>query len=223
MFLMQHNYLIGSLIFLALWVFVFLLNQGQGDRKKIFRISIITMLLGLLVQPMHLSDLWQPSFIFDSFIKIEDVLFGFSLGGFVSGVYTILSKKRGQTAFITFQNVYKIPLLIAFFFCLFGLFYLFQISSFWSCIIALSIPPFFLLLWRIKALPAVFLAAFILLLVSMLGYMGLSHLLPGYTGDTYMISNLSGQLFMGVPLEVLCWFFFAGLGIASFQELFFSS
>jgi hypothetical protein len=222
MFFIQHNYFAGTLIFLLLWIFVFILNN-KIDRINIIKISLITMALGLFVQPMHLVDLWNPNFVFNSFIKIEDVIFGFSLGGFISGIYTILSKKRGQTAFVTFQNIYKIPLLLVFFFSLFGLFYLFQVSSFWSCIIALSVPAIFLLLWRIKALPAVFLAAFIVGLVSVFGYMGLNHFLPSYTNDTYMISNLSGQLFMGVPLEILCWFFFAGLGISSFQELFFSS
>ncbi len=223
MFFTQHIYLLSALISLVFWIFIFILNNKREDRRKMIIIGLFTMVLAVVGESMYLIDWWQPKFIYDFPVHLEDIIFGFASGGVISGLYTLLSKKRGQVAFQTFQNIYKIPLLVLFFFCLFGLFYIFNVSSFLSNIYALSVPLLFLIAWRIKVLPAVFLTASIVTLFALFTYLFIMQINPTYVGETYLFNYLSGDLFMGIPVEELLWFFFAGLGVSSFQELFFSS
>jgi hypothetical protein len=222
MFFSQHVYFLSAVLFFLLWLLLFTLNN-KTDRRTILTVSFVTLVLGFFVEQMHLVDWWHPIFVFNSTIKIEDVLFGFSCGGDISGIYCLLTRGMWQSKPKIFKEHYKIVLTLVSLFCLFGLFYLFHIRSFWSSIFALSVPVITVLFWKPRVIPIVFLTGCIITFIALLGYLFAIRINPNYVTETYNFHYLSGRLFLGIPIEELWWFFFAGIGIASFQEIIWGS
>lgn len=218
-FFSQNIYFLSAVLFFLLWLIIFVLNKT--GRKQMLYISIATMFLGFFVQEMHFVDWWQPHFLFDTFIKIEDIFFGFGAGGVISGIYSILKSYSRNNRSAVLSKHSKIVLIIVFLFSLFGLFYIFNVHSFTSSIIALSLPLVVLAYKNMRLLPVMFLSAGIFTAFAFLGYVLAIHINPNFVIDTYLLEHLSGILIVGIPIEELLWFFFAGLGVPAVQELFF--
>lgn len=182
-------------------------------------VSFVTMVFGPLVEQMHLVDWWQPHFIFNSYIKIEDILFGFSTGGAISGIYSMLKSRIQRNSIILINTTSKILLIVISLFSLFGLFYIFHVNSFWSSIIALSIFVIIVAYQNSKLLLNIFLTGVIVAIIAFGGYLFGLYLNPHFVTETYLFSHLSGILILGIPIEELLWFFFAGIGVSGFQEI----
>lgn len=88
----QYSYLIGSLLFILIWLVFFL--RRKDTRKEMLIISLLFGIAGLLSQIIYINDWWKPLTITATSIGIEDFLFGFSIGGISSVVYEHLFSKR---------------------------------------------------------------------------------------------------------------------------------
>ncbi len=220
-FFSQYIYFLSACIFSLLWLLFFTLNKKEDCQKMVY-ISLSTLVLGFFVQQMHLTDWWQPHFIFNSVIKIEDVLFGFSSGGVISGIYCLLRKHIRLQDTRMFPKLYKILLIVLSLFILFGFFYIFHVHSFLTSVFALLIPILVVCFWRPRILPIIILTGVIITTIAFLGYRFSIYINPAYVSETYLFDYLSGKLFFGIPVEELWWFLFAGLGVASAQEVIWS-
>lgn len=216
-FFSEHIFFVSASFFSSLWFIVFLFNKK--NRKRMVLVSVVTMILSPLVEQMHFIDWWQPHFIFNSYIKIEDILFGFSTGGVISGVYSILQSNIKNKYRISLKVTEKIWLVFIFLFSLFGLFYIFHVHSFLSSIIALSVSVVMVAYKNRKLLPAIFLTGIIMTAIALAGYLFAIFINPHFVAETYMLNHLSGILIFGIPIEELIWFFFAGIGVSAFQEI----
>lgn len=217
-FFSEHIFFVSALFFSLLWLILFLLINKESKRQMIF-VSLVTMVLGPLVEQMHLVDWWQPHFIFNSYIKIEDIIFGFSTGGTISGIYSILKSRIQNNPIISINTNRKILLITISLFSLFGLFYIFHVNSFWSSIISISISVIIVAYQNSKLLLNIFLTGVIVAIIAFGGYLFGLYLNPHFVTETYLFSYLSGILVFGIPIEELLWFFFAGMGVSGFQEI----
>lgn len=216
MFLVNHLYLLAALYFLFFWIIFFTMNPK--GRKFMFVVSIFGMLLGPFVQEMHLIDWWYPNFWFDTFIKIEDLIFGFGFAGVASSVFSILAPYFNTRDFII-SNKYFFSILSISTVLLFGLFYWLGISSFWSSVIAclfgiagsLYKKPFYFI-------PSLLTGIFMIILV-LPGYLGGFIMNPTWFQDEWFLEKLSSVFFLNIPIEELIWFFLATLLLALLQGL----
>lgn len=217
MFLVNHLYFLGAIIFSILWLILFIANKK--NRKKMIVIGLIFVIGGAFAEQMHFTDWWHPNFIFNSFFTVEDILFGFTGGGVVSAVYSILSSYLKDDFILPLNFIKKIIIAITFLFLIFGLFYIFHIHSFISSIIALSIPTIVVGVYNRKSLIPMFLTGIFMLIFAMAEYLFLIYINPNFVKETYLLNHLSGILVLGIPIEELIWFFFAGMGMSAFQKI----
>jgi hypothetical protein len=216
-FFIGHVYLLDAFIFFSFWLVLFW--TGASNRRQMLIVSFMTMSLGYFLEWMHLTDWWPPHFAFDTFLKIEDLLFGFSVGGMISGVYALVRPGIKREVVIYLGVPDRLLVAGASLLSVFGLFYIFHVHSFWSSMIALAIPTAVAGWLDLKSLPSLLLTGLIMTSVAFLGYLFTLHLDPDFVKETYLLEHLSGVLIYGIPIEELMWFLFSGVGIAAFQRI----
>jgi len=218
-FISQHLYLLAALYFAFWWVLFFFISKDQRRAMLIF--GFWGMVLGPLVQQMHLIDWWHPNFVFDTPVKLEDVLFGLAVPGVAATAYGVLRMKVPvrQQAIPLFL---KIVLVATALFLLFGLFYLFGVSSFWSSILSLCVSILFIAITRPRLLWLFFVVGMFLVALAVPGYLLGIHLNPHWIENEWWLSKLSDRFVFGIPVEELAWFFFAGAGLAAAKEILFA-
>ena len=88
----QYTYLIGNIIGLIIWIFIFL--RRKDLRKEMLLLSFIFGISGLFAEIIYTKDWWQPLTITNTRIGIEDFFFGFIIGGVSAVIYSFLFNKR---------------------------------------------------------------------------------------------------------------------------------
>ncbi len=220
MFFIEHLYfLIGLYIFLILWLPLFFFNKES--RKWMVRMSILGAMLGLpFVQKMYMADWWHPNFIFNSFIKIEDILFGFGLVGAISSIYSLLKSKDEKLLQNKFSLSQKIYITIIAFTFFLGLFYIFKIHSFWATVIGSSLGAVIIAIKKPSFLKYAFLTGIFILITILPVYLLAIYLSPEFIRNEWFLNQLSGITFLSIPIEEFVFYIFAALGMSAFQELF---
>ena len=139
----QYSYLIGSLLFVVVWLLFFFWRKDT--RKEMLIISIIFGIAGPLAQIVHIYDWWKPLTITATNLGIEDFLFGFAIGGISSVVYEHLFNKKVKIKKVKkikeekrninfFLTILLVPIIFI------GSFFILGINSFISSILALIAP-----------------------------------------------------------------------------------
>ncbi len=218
---MSDNYLlpyfIGSLYFLLIWFILFLFNKN--DRKEQWILSIFGVILGPIAQEMHLVDWWNPQFIHTSFIHLEDVIFGFSVVGISAVIYDVIFvKKLRKLKKLQIKTAYFLISFIIAVFCLFGLFFIFSIASFITNIIAALVMFVFITIKRHDLVSSMLITGVILTLISLPAYLIGLAIDPDWISSQWYLDNLSGIMFMGIPIEEFVWFFTVGIGASALYE-----
>jgi len=82
------EWLVLSLIFLAIWLIIFFLNKKS--RKEMFLVSLFTMPFGL-TEPLFVPEYWNPPSLFNlastTGFDIESLIFSFAIGGIGAVLY----------------------------------------------------------------------------------------------------------------------------------------
>jgi len=214
-FFVQHLYFLAAIYFTIFWMLFFVVIKK--GRIEILKMSFAGLILGPLVELMHLNDWWRPHFIFNSFIKIEDLLFGFSIAGIASAVYIIIQRPETQDKLT--PKVKSVMIFIALI-ILFGTFYFWHTSSFLSSILCFSFSIILASVKNSNTLLSIVFTGFFVLILATPGYLFGIYINPTWIQQEWILSKLSGIMLMGIPIEEFIWFFFAGMGIAAFQEYF---
>lgn len=84
----KFAYLLGDLIFLLIWAFLFW--RRRDLRSEMWAMSILTAVMGPISEYWYFRDYWQPLLLwrFHPLIGgLEDVLFGFAVGGIAAVLY----------------------------------------------------------------------------------------------------------------------------------------
>lgn len=93
----RFAYLTLCIPFLVVWFLIFLFNKNT--RKEQISMSWVAMVIGPLSEILYFRDYWMPESIFPIFIgkfpfMVEDLLFGFAIGGIGAVIYEVIFKKR---------------------------------------------------------------------------------------------------------------------------------
>jgi len=216
-----YSYLIADLALMLVWFAFFCIRADL--RREMLIMSGLFGVAGLFVQPLYMTDWWQPLTITGTAIGIEDFIFGVAIGGISAVAYEVVYKKRfrrrkiAQTESVidTYVFVGSVLLCAALFF---GLFHFVELSSFISSIISLSVS--ILIMWsRRPDLIINSLASGILLVFFGFLWFWVPELItPGWVEKYWLHENLLGVMIMTAPLEDFIWGLFAGMFIGPLYE-----
>lgn len=217
----QYSYLIGSLLFILIWLVFFLWRKDT--RKEMLIISLLFGIAGSLSQIIYIKDWWKPLTITATSLGIEDFLFGFSIGGIASVVYEHLFNKRvkikkvkklkEQKRNINFLLVIStIPIVF------YGSFFIFGINTFISSIFAFVIPTSIIYLKRKDLIKNSFFSGIFTVLIMFLVYQIIELIIPGFFESFFLFQNIGHIIFLKIPLEEYIWFFLLGLLVGPLYE-----
>jgi len=217
LFMEYHfSYLIGDLSLLFVWLILFLYRKDT--RKEMIWISLIFGFAGLFSELIYTIDWWGPMTITGTLIGIEDFLFGFAIGGISSIIYEIIFNKKHSKKEFNFKNK-KLYLIIGILIILFfGLFYLFNINSFYSTIIAFIVAIIYMWIKRPDLIKNSLASGFLLIIISSIGFIIPELITPGWVESVWYFTNIPKKIIFFVPLEDIIWFFLAGSFIGPLYE-----
>jgi len=209
----KFAYLYGALIFFVPWLILFLWRKDVRKEMLImgFLFSIAAPMGGYL---WYTIDWWHPETITNTKVGIEDALLGFSNGGIIAVVYEELFRKKlkdrkellDKKTIVKFTSITLLTFLVmGFSFSILGL------HSFYANVIGLLIPSLIILYKRKDLIKNAIITGFLTVILSIPIYLILEFIFPGVIIHSWYIENLSGILFLGIPIEDLIWYFFAGV------------
>lgn len=213
----EYLYFTLALYFFLWWLLFFLWNRNI--RTEMIFMSLVGLVFGPLVQFMHLKDWWSPNLILAGPVNPEDLLFGFAVGGVSAVIYQAIRSIRERRVQSLMPPVWhKLSMLIVGLFLLFGLFYFFDIHSFWTSIIALSATVGLILLRRRDLAFLMASSAVLITLIAIPFYIFALWINPFWFEQEWFMHNLSGFQLLRIPLEELAWYFFIGLAFSALWE-----
>ncbi|MBI5620142.1 hypothetical protein HY950_04225 [Candidatus Gottesmanbacteria bacterium] len=151
----RYSYLLANLLFLIVWLFIFL--RLKHLRRPMLVLSLISALFGPISELWYFADYWQPyiSLPLPGIGGVEDMLFGFSIGGIGAFFYETLfvkhlcyckvKKFRREWFLLVFGGIELVSLLI--------LTNLFNINSIFSSSIGMIAAAGIMLLIRPDLIP----------------------------------------------------------------------
>lgn len=213
-----YAYLFAALIFLIIWAILF--YWRKDTRKEMLTISIIFGIVALLVEGVYLFDWWRPLTITGTAIGIEDIIFGFSIGGIASIVYEEVFGKRLRNIKKKSKNkdikfiLLNIFLLIVFF----GSFFLLKLNSFYASLIALSLGIIIIWIQRKDLIKNSLLSGILLVIIAFPAFIFLEYFFKGAIDKFWYFQFFTKIKIIGMPLEDLIWFFLVGANIGPLWE-----
>lgn len=213
---LHYAYLIGALIILPLWVFLYYWRPDL--RFKMLFASFCVGILALIWSPWFWFDYWSPqylynlSFHFKKIGGIEDFFYGFFSGGISSVIYEeIFGKKFAKRINREHHWILLLaPLFILF--CLsFGIPIYLGLNSLYAALIAFLIGCLFVLYFRKDLIIDALASGLLFSLITLLFYIIFLGLFPNIVANWWHTKNLSGIFILGIPIEELSWAFAMGM------------
>lgn len=199
-----YFYFVGCLLGIFLWSIIFITKKDL--RRQMLLMSLVIIPVGPLSEVLfYFKDYWSPIYIFGLRPGIEDILFGFFVGGIGSTIYQFLTRKK--LVELKEKNTKK-SLLIFLFGSLifFTSFFGFGLNSIYVSILSfLGIFLIIVVLRRDLLINAV-MSGFFIGLFTILGYQILLVLYPDMFVKYWFLHNLSNIFIFNIPIEEILWF-----------------
>jgi len=220
----QYVWLVWSSAFLVPWAAVYLLSPGS--RRRMLRVSAATSLLGLS-EPIFVPEYWDPPSLFDlarrTGFDLESLIFCFAIGGIGSVLYDAFARREPGPVPPAERHSARHrlhALALATPFVAFPLLYALPWNPIYPGIAALAIGAASNVLCRPDLGRKTLLggAMFLSLYASLMALLVV--FAPGYIEQVWNFPDLSGVLFVGIPLEELAFGFAFGMYWAGLYEHF---
>ena len=218
MVLFQYMYFIGSLVLFSIWLMFFILRKDL--RKEMLVLSILLTIYGLLAEIfIWTKDWWRPQTITNTLIGVEDIIYGFALGGIVAVIYEEIFRRRHykDVKFEIKPIVVVLPIAISSI-VFFTLFFVFNLHSFYSNITGYVAGIAIIYILRNDLIVHSILTGSLLTLIIMPFYWLVLLIDSTFISKTWFLHKLSGVLILGIPAEDLVWLYFTGLFIGPLYE-----
>ena len=207
--LYDYAYLIGSLLLLAVWFGLFVAKPGL--RRKILRVSLATVFLGV-TEIFFIPKYWEPLTLFDFgnryHMDIESFIFSFAVGGIAATIYEFMTgegekrlahRVQHQTRHQFHTLAVLSPIVVFAFF-----FLLTPLNPIYSAIIGLIFGALATAWCRPDLAGAIKKGALLFTgLYFAVFWLTFVLLFPSYVPMYWRLSELSGSLIIGVPIEEL--------------------
>lgn len=222
---MQYAWLIWSLLLFLVWVGTYYSLENKQSKKKMLVMSLWTSLLGF-TEPLFVPAYWSPPSLFDLAMRtgfdIESLIFAFSIGGIVVIVYDrIFHLKQGLVdvrekrksrhkyhllALLSAPTIFIVLLLFT------------TINPIYSAFISLIGGGIATWYCRPDLKKKMLVSAFLFLGIYFVYFLTLILMYPGYVDSVWNISDISGVLILGIPIEELMFAFGLGFFWSSVYE-----
>lgn len=219
---MHYVWLIWSSAFLIPWTVLFIARPAF--RREMFRVSLLTSLLGL-TEPIFVPRYWNPPSLFDlaqhTGFDIESLIFCFAIGGIGAVAYNaILNRAIGDVSCAERYNGRHRwhRLAISAPFIAFPILYFMPWNPIYPGIAAMAIGGVANVLCRPDLLRNTLIGGMLFLLLYASFMLLLVIFAPGYIEAVWHLPALSGVLLGGIPLEELGFGFSFGLYWAGIYE-----
>lgn len=219
----QYVWFVWSLLILLIWLFVFMLNKNL--RKEMLWASIGTAPLGL-TEPLFVPSYWNPPSLFDlvqrTGFDIESIIFSFAVGGLAAILYesilrvkhSLMTKeerhhKRHRVHLLALSSPIIIFIILA---------TLTNWNHIYCAIVAMFFGGIAAILCRPDLKKKIWLGGLLFLGLYFIIFLSLVIAFPEYVSNVWNLSDLSGILIFGIPMEELLFAFTLGMLWSSFYE-----
>lgn len=212
----KSAYLIGGLLFGAVWLVFFLARQDL--RREMLSLSFLAGIMGPISEHFYLKDYWQPQYWLPASLRIEDFLAGFFLGGISAVGYEVVWRKRHECAcWLSANWILPVVALLGLAFMVF-LFHGAGLNSIYSSILSFLAVAAVILFFRRDLISVALGSGMVLAGVMFVFYIIYQGLYSGIISAWWRLENISGILILGVPVEELAWGFSWGMVGGSLYE-----
>jgi hypothetical protein len=213
-FFLNYTYLGGAMLYAIPFLILFLYKKDC--RKGMLYVGTLAGLAAFLYSHISVSDYWNPNFIFEWF-PLEDFLYGFFFGGFVSECADIFikhkfKKNKNRKRYLLLFTLF-IPLIIFVGMNILG-FNSIIILLFFTVIISIA-SVFF----NHRIIYLQLLSGFIGLVLTFVIFQILLYFNPEFTVTSWNLENISGIFYFGIPLEEYLFAFMGGFCITHLYEM----
>ncbi|MFZ2886399.1 MAG: lycopene cyclase domain-containing protein [Minisyncoccia bacterium] len=207
----QYGYLIGLVVPAVIWAIIYW--RRPDSRKEMLILGGMLAIASPVTQYLWWSvDWWYPPNLTMTRVGVEDILLGFFAGG-MGVLYETLtrhvhvripqkSRRRQVNAHV---------LTIGMFVSIYGFVESGVFTSYVSTILILTIGTLVMFYFRSDLVVESFVSGVLVCIWSLVGYLPIIWLVPGWVEATYNFNYLSGDLLLWVPIEELIFWFFAGI------------
>ena len=201
-----YAYLLYGLMFLVPWIAVWIWRRDL--RVELAVSSLVTAPLGPIFERWYHADYWKPTVLGPLPVGIEDLFFGFGVGGLGAVAYEVIANRERARRY-----GWRNPL---FFFAVFvfGLaahaIAVPAVNSIHVSMIVFLIATALMLIRRGDLLPVALISGAAVAGFMILNYQVVLILHPTLFEDFWFLSNLSGRFILRVPIEEPLWGFLWG-------------
>ncbi len=186
-------------------------------------ISLIFGFVGIMLQPIHQIDWWQPMNITNTVIGVEDFLFGFVSGGIAAVIYEVVVRKRFWGGKLergreTRKNIKFLSFFLGFFIVFLLGFFVFKLNSL-LCFLALAIVGLMIIYSQRRDLivNSVF-SGFLFFSIAIIIYTVVELITPGWVRSFWYFKNVPQIIVFNLPLDDMIWYLLTGAFIGPLYE-----
>jgi hypothetical protein len=214
---LQYGYLIGDVSLLVVWLFFYCYRKDT--RREMLIMSVVVGVVGFAsLYYWWTQDWWHPLTITGTRVGVEDFLVGFASGGIMAVSYEVISGKRLYKRSKQQHRSGGLTVLFALAFFMSWLFWGLHLTSFYSCVVSMSISALLLYYLRKDLFINSVMSGLLMLIFCLPFYYSIILLVPEWIQATYDWEHLSKILIAGIPIEELVFWFYAGLVFGPFYE-----
>ena len=201
----QYTYLAGDLFFLVIWIILFL--HRQDLRKKILVMSLLVAPMGPISELFYLRDYWQPQLFNGWVIGVEDLLFGFVIGGIAAVIYEEIFGEKYLKRHLPAHRKWMFAI------ALFGAVWMtvgnliLGFNSIYVSMLGFLIVGISFLVLRHDLLKDALFSGLLVGALMFIFYLIFGFIFEGVIQKWWMLGNISGIIILGAPLEELMWGF----------------
>lgn len=222
MITLQYICLAWASAFLIPWVLLFLAFPQQ--RNTIWVVSLATTPFGL-TEPLFVPEYWNPPTLFDlaqrTCFDLESLIFCFGIGDVCAVLYSVLAHRNAvpvpasEMRMPLHRHHYKALVSP---FVAFLLLYFLPWNPIYPSIAAMAVGAVSTLLCRPDLKTKTWVGGVLFLAYYLAFFLALEATSPGYVQRVWNLQDISGILWLGIPLEELLFAFIFGLYWSSVYE-----
>lgn len=213
-FFREYTYLYGAILFGIPFLILYLYKKDS--RSGMIHVGLMTGLAAFIFSHISIADYWHPKFLIPN-VPLEDFIYGFFFGGFVSECADIFIKhkfKKVKSRKIFLYSLFFISPIITFVFI--NIFQLNSILVLFLLTLIISIASIF---FNYKIIYLQFLSGLVGLFVTFIVFKLLLLINPLFIVENWSLEKISGILISGIPLEEYLFAFMLGFCITHFYEM----
>ena len=214
-FFSTYTYLVGVLVLGLIWCLIFF--KKRVNRNEMLLAGVMFGAAAVLLDIQYaLYDYWHPAFLVES-IPVEDFFYGFFLGGICVQIYFLFFnvKEKLVNKPHPFFVIASLFISILSFILLTGILKL-------NSIVAHIVPPFaigsYISFKDHRDVKVQIWSGFFAIMVSFIAFQIMLLFNPSFVRNIWYLNNLTGILFLGIPLEEYLFAFSLGFGVSHFYE-----